>query len=172
MVTPVSSPNPLCHAAKRPPRKAAMAWEIWPAAPPRLAHAPCRTQVIPIPHIGRTVGLSQRTCGCRRIGNGRREGEREGRTSEEGREGEREGEYLDIHLSGFRGLCRRRRRRFLSRLSQTEVAISGGGSLIFSRSPLQLNAKIVHGEHHPTSYEGRPSYSYNQSAEVETQSCK
>ena len=100
------------------------AWEIWPAAPTRLAHAPPRrTQVIPIPHIGRTTSLPADL----RLPQDRKR--KEGRT--------KEGEYLDIHLSGFRGLCR----RFLSRLSQTEVAISGGsgsgatlGGLIFSRS--------------------------------------
>ena len=71
-----------------------MAWEIWPAAPTRLAHAPRRTQVIPIPHIGRTTALPTDL----RLPQDRKR---------EGGKREREGEYLDIHLSGFRGLCRR-----------------------------------------------------------------
>ena len=94
LVTPVS-PRGLSATEPRLPRETSdvgAPWhgrEIWPAAPARLAHAPPRrTQVIPIPHIGRTDGrtdgqrLSQRTCGCRRIGKGRRgKKEKRGRIS-------------------------------------------------------------------------------------------
>ena len=53
------------------------------------------------------------------------------------RKRKREGEYLDIHLSGFRGLCR----RFLPRLSQTEVAISAAAAPWSNLFPVAVEGK-------------------------------